>query len=158
MVSRLALFCVLSSLAMAGCASKPPSGSDAARTAYVPVAGQQSLLGRDKAGNPDGNPAFAAFRNAPGRKSFGSLAGRTLTVSSISEIRLADKEVILIETQGYNDKQLYHRVGRSKFEKTRALMRRRSRHCWHFSVALFHIASKRYQRKLFINYSEDLPC
>lgn len=100
MVSRLALFCVLSSLAMAGCASKPPSGSDAARTAYVPVAGQQSLLGRDKAGNPDGNPAFAAFRNAPGRKSFGSLAGRTLTVSSISEIRLADKEVILTFDDG----------------------------------------------------------
>ncbi|VVT19626.1 polysaccharide deacetylase family protein [Hoeflea sp. EC-HK425] len=100
MVSRLALVCVLSSLAMAGCASKPPSGSDAARTAYVPVAGQQSLLGRDKAGNPDGNPAFAAFRNAPGRKSFGSLAGRTLTVSSISEIRLADKEVILTFDDG----------------------------------------------------------
>lgn len=100
MVSRLALVCVLSCLAMAGCASKPPSGSDAARTAYGPIAGQPPLLGRDKAGNPDGNPAFAAFRNAPGRKSFGSLAGRTLTVSSISEIRLADKEVILTFDDG----------------------------------------------------------
>jgi peptidoglycan/xylan/chitin deacetylase (PgdA/CDA1 family) len=100
MVSRLALVCVLSCIAMAGCASKPPSGSDAARTAYGPVAGQQSLPGRDKAGSHDGNPAFAAFRNAPGRKSFGSLAGRTLTVSSISEIRLADKEVILTFDDG----------------------------------------------------------
>lgn len=100
MVSRLALVCVLSCFAMAGCASKPPSGSDAARTAYGPVAGQQSLPGRDKAGSHDGNPAFAAFRNAPGRKSFGSLAGRTLTVSSISEIRLADKEVILTFDDG----------------------------------------------------------
>jgi peptidoglycan/xylan/chitin deacetylase (PgdA/CDA1 family) len=100
MVSRLALVCVLSCFTVAGCASKPPSGSDAARTAYGPVAGQQSLPGRDKAGSHDGNPAFAAFRNAPGRKSFGSLAGRTLTVSSISEIRLADKEVILTFDDG----------------------------------------------------------
>ena len=100
MVSRLALVCVLSCFAMAGCASKPLSGSDAARTAYGPVAGQQSLLGRDKAGSSGGNPAFAAFRNAPGRNSFGSLAGRTLTVSSISEIRLADKEVILTFDDG----------------------------------------------------------
>jgi peptidoglycan/xylan/chitin deacetylase (PgdA/CDA1 family) len=100
MVSRLALVCILSCIAMAGCASKPPSGSDAARTAYGPVAGQQSLPGRDRAGSHDGNPAFAAFRNAPGRKSFGSLAGRTLTVSSISEIRLADKEVILTFDDG----------------------------------------------------------
>jgi peptidoglycan/xylan/chitin deacetylase (PgdA/CDA1 family) len=77
MVSRLALVCVLSCFAMAGCASKPPSGSDAARTAYGPVAGQQSLPGRDKAGSHDGNPAFAAFRNAPGRKSFGPIPGKT---------------------------------------------------------------------------------
>lgn len=100
MVSRLALVCVLSCFATAGCASKPPSGPDAARTAYGPVAGQQSLHDRGKAGSHDGNPAFAAFRNAPGRNSFGSLAGRTLTVSSISEIRLADKEVILTFDDG----------------------------------------------------------
>ncbi|MCC0034066.1 MAG: polysaccharide deacetylase family protein [Hoeflea sp.] len=98
MVSRLALFCVLSSLAMAGCASKPPSSPDSARTAYVPVGGKPSLPGSGQAGEED--PAFAAFRNAPGRKSFGSLAGRTLKVSSISEIRLADKEVILTFDDG----------------------------------------------------------
>ena len=99
MVSRLALVCVLSCLAMAGCASKPPSGLEAAKTAYAPVAGKPSLPGRDRAGDGE-DPAFAAFRNAPGRKSFGSLAGRTLKVSSISEIRLADKEVILTFDDG----------------------------------------------------------
>ena len=99
MVSRLAFVCVLSCLAIAGCASKPPTGPNSARTAYVPVAGNPSLLGREQAGDGE-DPAFAAFRNAPGRKSFGSLAGRTLKVSSISEIRLADKEVILTFDDG----------------------------------------------------------
>ena len=99
MVSRLALFCVLSSLAMAGCASKPPTGPNSARTAYVPVAGKPSLPGSEQASGEE-DPAFAAFRNAPGRKSFGSLAGRTLKVSSISEIKLADKEVILTFDDG----------------------------------------------------------
>lgn len=99
MVSRLAFVCVLSCLAMAGCASKPPSGLQATKTAYVPVAGNPALPGGGQAGQ-DGSPAFAAFRNAPGRKSFGSLAGRTLKVSSISEIRLADKEVILTFDDG----------------------------------------------------------
>lgn len=99
MVSRLVLVCVLSSLAMAGCASKPPSNPDAARTAYGPVAAKPSLPGGGQADEGE-DPAFAAFRNAPGRKSFGSLAGRTLRVSSISEIRLADKEVILTFDDG----------------------------------------------------------
>jgi len=99
MVSRLAFACVLSCLAMAGCASKPPSSLEATKTAYVPVAGKQSLLGRDGEGEAD-NPAFARFGKAPGGKGFGSLAGRTLKVSSISEISLRDKEVILTFDDG----------------------------------------------------------
>ncbi|WP_417417397.1 polysaccharide deacetylase family protein [Hoeflea sp.] len=98
MVPRFAFICVLSCLAMAGCASKPPSGLEATRTAYVPVAERQSLLGRDQADDRDGEPPFSAFRNAPGRS--GSLAGRTLKVSSLSEIRLRDKEVILTFDDG----------------------------------------------------------
>ncbi|MEM5493894.1 polysaccharide deacetylase family protein [Hoeflea sp. AS16] len=99
MVSRLALVSVLSCLAMAGCASKPPSSLQGAKTAYVPVAGQQSLLDRDRDGAAD-NPAFARFGRAPGGKGFGLLAGRTLKVASLSEIRLADKEVILTFDDG----------------------------------------------------------
>ena len=100
MVSHLAFVCVLSCLAMAGCASKPPSSLESTRTAYVPVVDKQSLLGRDHADDPGGKPPFSAFRNAPGRKSFGSLAGRNLKVSSISGIRLRDKEVILTFDDG----------------------------------------------------------
>jgi len=96
MVPRLAFVCVLSCLAMAGCASKPPSGLEASRTAYVPVVDGQSLLGRDQADEPP----FSTFRNAPGRRGSGALAGRTLEVSSISEIRLRDKEVILTFDDG----------------------------------------------------------
>jgi len=96
MVSRLAFVCVMSSLAMAGCASKPPSGLDATRTAYVPVADKQSLLGRDQAGEPP----FSAFGNSKRGRSSGPLAGRTLKVSSISGIRLRDKEVILTFDDG----------------------------------------------------------
>jgi|GEM_PF-338442 len=99
MVSRLSVLCVLSCLAMAGCASKPPSSLGAAKTAYVPAGDKHSLLGRDKADEAD-NPAFARFGKAPGGKGFGSLAGRTLRVSSLSEIRLADKEVILTFDDG----------------------------------------------------------
>lgn len=100
MVSRFAFVCVLSCLAMAGCASKPPSGPESSRSAYVPVAEKQSLLGRDRAGGEEGEPPFSAFRNAPGSRSSGALAGRTLKVSSISEIRLRDKEVILTFDDG----------------------------------------------------------
>jgi len=96
MVSRLAFVCVLSCLAMAGCASKPPSSLEATRTAYVPVADKQSLLGRDQAGEPP----FSAFGNSKRNRSSGSLAGRTLKVSSISGIRLRDKEVILTFDDG----------------------------------------------------------
>lgn len=99
MVSRLALVCVLSCLAMAGCASKPPSTLEATKTAYVPVAGKQSLLGRDQDGEVE-NSAFARFGRAPGGKGFGTLAGRTLSVSSISEINLRDKEVVLTFDDG----------------------------------------------------------
>jgi len=95
MVSRLALVCVLSCLAMAGCASKPPSTLEATKTAYVPVAGEQSLLGRR-----EGKPPFSTFDDEPDDRRSGSLAGRTLRVSSISEIRLADKEVILTFDDG----------------------------------------------------------
>lgn len=100
MVSRFAFVCVLSCLAMAGCASKPPSNLGASTTAYVPVVGKQSLLGRDQAEGPDGNPPFSNFGTAPGRKNFGSLAGRTLRVASLSEISLSDKEVILTFDDG----------------------------------------------------------
>jgi len=96
MVSRLAFVCVLSCLAMAGCASKPPSSLEATRTAYVPVADKQSMLGRDRAGEPP----FSAFGDKKRGSSSGPLAGRTLKVSSISEIRLHDKEVILTFDDG----------------------------------------------------------
>lgn len=96
MVSRLALVCVLSCLAMAGCASKPPSSLEATtKTAYVPIAGQQSLLGRR-----EGKPPFSTFDDEPDDRRSGSLAGRTLRVSSISEINLRDKEVVLTFDDG----------------------------------------------------------
>ncbi|MDP2122540.1 MAG: polysaccharide deacetylase family protein [Hoeflea sp.] len=100
MVSRLVFVCVLACLALAGCASRPPSDLQAVKTAYGPMVDKQSILGRDQAGDRDGDSPFAALPNAPGRRSFGALAGRTLTVSSISEIRLADKEVILTFDDG----------------------------------------------------------
>ncbi|SOE17575.1 peptidoglycan/xylan/chitin deacetylase (PgdA/CDA1 family) [Hoeflea halophila] len=99
MVPRLALLCMLFCLAMAGCTSKPPSASGAAQTAYVPAGDQHARPGRDKVVVAD-NQAFARFGRAPGGKEFGSLAGRTLEVSSLSEIRLADKEVILTFDDG----------------------------------------------------------
>ncbi|PHR25702.1 MAG: polysaccharide deacetylase [Hoeflea sp.] len=99
MLSRLALVCVLSGLAMAGCASKPPSNLEATKTAYVPVADKKSILGRDR-GSEAENPAFDRFGKAPGSKRDGSLAGRTLVVSSLSDIRLRDKEVILTFDDG----------------------------------------------------------
>lgn len=99
MFSRLAIVCVSCCLVMAGCASKPPSRLESAKTAYVPAAGKHSLLRGDQDGDPD-NPAFAGFGKAPGGKNFGSLAGRTLKVSSISEISLRDKEVILTFDDG----------------------------------------------------------
>lgn len=90
MVSRLALVCVLSCLAMAGCATKPPVNSDSVKTAYGPTA-RQTIPGL----GTDGKPPFSEFG-----KRGGSLAGRTLKVSSISEIRLNDKEVILTFDDG----------------------------------------------------------
>jgi peptidoglycan-N-acetylglucosamine deacetylase len=90
MVSRLAFVCVLSCLAMAGCASKPPSSLEATKTAYVPAVDKQSILGR----NQD-KPPFSAFD-----KNSGPLAGRRLTVGSIYEIQLRDKEVILTFDDG----------------------------------------------------------
>tara|TARA_R110002020_G_scaffold36134_11_gene108645 strand:- start:216 stop:851 length:636 start_codon:yes stop_codon:yes gene_type:complete len=96
MVSRLALVCVLSCLAMAGCASRPPSNLQAVKTAYVP-AGKPALEGRDQVEEVG---AFSAFGTTRGGKGFGSLSGRTLKVGSISEIRLADKEVILTFDDG----------------------------------------------------------
>lgn len=90
MVPRLALVCVLSCLAMAGCATKPPVNSDSVKTAYGPTA-RQTVPGLGK----DGKPPFSEFG-----KRGGSLAGRTLKVSSISEIRLNDKEVILTFDDG----------------------------------------------------------
>ncbi|MEP3437844.1 MAG: polysaccharide deacetylase family protein [Hoeflea sp.] len=99
MVSRLAVICILSCLAAAGCASKPPSSLEATKTAYVPVADKQSLLGRDRS-DEDGKQPFSGFGTAPGGKRFGALAGRTLKVASVSEIRLRDKEVILTFDDG----------------------------------------------------------
>ena len=90
MVSRLALVCVLSCLAMAGCATKPPVNSDSVKTAYGPTA-RQTIPGL----GTDGKPPFSEFG-----KRGGSLVGRTLKVSSISEIRLNDKEVILTFDDG----------------------------------------------------------
>jgi len=99
MVSRLAVVCVLSCLAIAGCASKPPSNLDAAKTAYAPMADKQSLLGRNRGEEPGKSP-FSGFEKAPGGRSFGPLAGRSLRVSSVSEIRLREKEVILTFDDG----------------------------------------------------------
>ncbi|KGF70803.1 polysaccharide deacetylase [Hoeflea sp. BAL378] len=97
MVSRLAFVCLLSCLAMAGCASRPPSDLEAVKTAYVPLAGKPSLAGDDQVEEVG---AFSAFGTTRRGKGFGSLAGRTLKVGSISEIRLADKEVILTFDDG----------------------------------------------------------
>jgi peptidoglycan/xylan/chitin deacetylase (PgdA/CDA1 family) len=99
MVSRLAFVCVLSCLVMAGCASKPPSSLEASRTAYGPVVGKQSILGRDQV-EKAGIPPFSTFDKEERSGRSGPLAGRTLRVSSISEIQLRDKEVILTFDDG----------------------------------------------------------
>lgn len=91
MVSRLVVVSVLSCLAMAGCASKPPSQLSDPKTAYAPV-----TEGEDAASGA----LFDKFGKPKGAKSFGPLAGRTLSVGSISEIALADKEVILTFDDG----------------------------------------------------------
>ena len=96
MVSRLAFVCVLSCLLVVGCASKPPSNLEATKTAYVPIVGQGALLGRDQ----DGEPPFSKFDDGEDGTRGGPLAGRTLQVSSLSEIRLRDKEVILTFDDG----------------------------------------------------------
>ena len=75
---------------MAGCASRPPSDLDSTKTAYVPAVDKQSILGR--------TPPFSGFDEDG--KSRGSLAGRTLRVSSVSGIVLHDKEVILTFDDG----------------------------------------------------------
>lgn len=98
MISRLAVVCVLSCIAMAGCASKPPSSLSSPKTAYVPVADGESIRGDrqvEKAGVP---PFFRFDRQDSGKR--GPLAGRTLRVSSISDIQLRDKEVILTFDDG----------------------------------------------------------
>ncbi|WP_394690122.1 polysaccharide deacetylase family protein [Hoeflea sp.] len=98
MVSRLAVVCVLSCLAMAGCASKPPSSLSSPQTAYVPIPDGQSIRG-DGQVEKAGLPPFSRFdREDSGKR--GPLAGRTLRVSSISEIQLRDKEVILTFDDG----------------------------------------------------------
>jgi len=82
---------------MSGCASKPPSKLESTKTAYVPVAGKQSLLGRNERAD---KPPFSTFDDEPDGRRSGPLAGRTLRVSSISEINLRDKEVILTFDDG----------------------------------------------------------
>lgn len=99
MVLRPAVVCFLSCLAMAGCASKPPSSLEATRTAYAPVAGKQSAVNRDGVETAGVPPFFSFEKEEPGGRR-GPLAGRTLTVSSVSEIRLRDKEVILTFDDG----------------------------------------------------------
>lgn len=98
MVLRLAVVCALSCLALAGCASKSPSDLKSAKTAFVPV-DRQSILDRDYREEAD-KPPFSAFGNSKRGRSFGSLSGRTLKVSSVSDIRLRDKEVVLTFDDG----------------------------------------------------------
>ncbi|OCW57224.1 polysaccharide deacetylase family protein [Hoeflea olei] len=102
MVLRLAVAALLSCLALAGCASKPSSSLSAARTAYGPGADAETV----GQGAPNGTslallkPPFSGFGRTEPRAGAGGLAGRTLRVASISDIRLNDKEVILTFDDG----------------------------------------------------------
>jgi peptidoglycan/xylan/chitin deacetylase (PgdA/CDA1 family) len=87
---RLVLTGLAAALTLAGCATKPmPEGS--LKTAYGPTAPVHAPL---KAEDPvDMEPTAWG-------SSFHHLAGRTLTVSSIHDIKLNDKEVILTFDDG----------------------------------------------------------
>lgn len=77
-------------LTLAGCATKPVADS-ALKTAYLPTPAVHAPL---KAEDPvDMEPSSWG-------SSFHHLAGRTLTVSSVRDIKLADKEVILTFDDG----------------------------------------------------------
>lgn len=99
MVLRLAVVCVLTGLVMAGCASKPPSGLPTVKTAFVPPIDRQSILDRDRADTAN-EPPFSSFGTPQNEAGRGRLHGRTLKVSSVSDIRLRDKEVILTFDDG----------------------------------------------------------
>lgn len=89
-------------LIVAGCATKPPEASPSLKTAYAPIAGQQKHLSADDPVKME--PTAWMKPLSPTRSdsifSTGGLEGRTLQVGSISEIKLADKELILTFDDG----------------------------------------------------------
>lgn len=89
-------------LMMAGCTTKPPEASFSLKTAYAPVGREHRTLNPDEPVKME--PTAWMKPESPTRSdsifSSGGLAGRTLSVGSISEIRLRDKELILTFDDG----------------------------------------------------------
>ncbi|MGV8939758.1 MAG: polysaccharide deacetylase family protein [Allorhizobium sp.] len=85
--------CASITLTVAGCATAPTGDKPSAKTAYFPMANPRS-----PASASDTIPLEPASWLHPNRP--GGLAGRTLTVSSIGQIKLAPKEVILTFDDG----------------------------------------------------------
>lgn len=90
------LACVLLAAALAGC-NTTKKDEPSAKSAYVPVAAKPIPR---PARAEDPVPMEPAAWLHPNRPTVGALAGRTLTVSSIAEIKLQPKEVILTFDDG----------------------------------------------------------
>jgi peptidoglycan/xylan/chitin deacetylase (PgdA/CDA1 family) len=81
---------------LSSCAGKPPSEGGSLKTAFAAGDAAGSLRPKDDAGSP-----VALTPAAWGRlNKMAGLAGRELTVSSISDIKLRDKEVVLTFDDG----------------------------------------------------------
>jgi len=92
MLIRLLAVSVAAALCMTGCASRPP-GSSSLKSAFVAPGKPQPHLDAD-------DPVVmepAAWGRLPRP---GGLAGRTLTVSSLHDLKLRDKEVVLTFDDG----------------------------------------------------------
>jgi len=81
---------------LSSCAGKPPSEGGSLKTAFAAGDAAGSLKPKDDAGSP-----VALTPAAWGRfNKMGGLAGREMTVSSVSDIKLRDKEVVLTFDDG----------------------------------------------------------
>ncbi|TCR93009.1 polysaccharide deacetylase family protein [Rhizobium sp. BK376] len=102
---RVLLASLAISLSVAGCATKPPESAASLKTAYAASPTETKAL---KANDPVsmepsswGGTQTAELDPVTTHSVFGHhLAGRTLYVSSLSDIKLADKEVILTFDDG----------------------------------------------------------
>lgn len=102
---RSAIICVLTCLSLASCATKPHDKQASARTAFAPTRVEETQIKDNTAEEPVTVMSWFKPQSpveprpvVPGP--VGDLAGRTLTVSSISDIQLNDKEVVLTFDDG----------------------------------------------------------